>query len=84
MFRWNFVFLNLHPLPLITGHQWEEPGTVFFKLSLQIFIYIGKIPPEPAFLQVKQSQVSQILLLWEMLQSLNNHHDPSLDFLIES
>ena len=28
----------------VTGYHWKEPGSILFAPSLQVFVYIGKIP----------------------------------------
>ena len=43
-----------------TGHHWEEPGSVLFPRSLQVFVHIEKIPPKSALLQAEQSQLSAL------------------------
>jgi len=63
----------------VTGHHWKEPGSVCFTPSLQVFIYIDKIPTEPSLLQAEQFQLSQPFLIGEMLQTLIHLCDPSLD-----
>lgn len=40
----------------------EEPGSVSFTPALQVHSDIDKIPPEPSFLQVELSDLSQSLL----------------------
>ena len=34
----------------VTGHHQREPGSIFFAPSLQVFLYINKIAPEPSLL----------------------------------
>ena len=53
-----------------TGHYWKEPGSDFFAPSLQEFVYIDGIFPEPPLLWAEQSQHSQPVLTGDMLQSL--------------
>jgi len=47
----------------------------------QLVVHIGEILPKPSFLQPEQSQHSQLLLIWQVLQSLNNLHGPLLNLL---
>jgi len=75
-----FQFVPIASGP-VTAHRGKEPGSVFFAPSLQVFVQIKKIPPEPSLPQAEQSQLSQPLLTEEMLQSLNHLHGPSLDSL---
>jgi len=65
----------------VTGHHWKAPGSVVLAPSLQVFIYIDKIPPEPSLLQAEESQLSHLLLIGDILQSLNHLYGPSLDSL---
>lgn len=44
MVRQNLLCLNLCPLPLVTGHHWEDPGSVVFTPFLQVFLNIAKTP----------------------------------------
>ena len=53
----------------VTGHHWKEPGFVFFAPSHQQFTDNDKISPEPPLFQ---SQLSQLLLSGEVLQSLRH------------
>jgi len=62
----------------VTGHNWKQPGSVFFISYLQIFVYVDKIPPETSLRQVKQSQLL-VFLLGEMMQSLKHFSGLSLD-----
>ena len=63
----------------VTGHHWKEPGSILFAPSLEIFIYIGKIPLCLLFSRLKQSQLSQSFLMWELLQSFHHLGGPSQD-----
>lgn len=75
-FTWNF---NLSPLPFfpVTGYSWEEYGS-FFILSHHVFIYKGKITLSLQCFRL-ESHLSQSLLIWKLLQPLNNPSDPVLD-----
>jgi len=48
---------------LVTGHHWKEPGSGFFAPSLQLFMDIYKILPEPSLLQAEQPQFPQPFLI---------------------
>jgi len=63
----------------VTRHHWKEPGPVVFAPSLQLFLDIGEIPPEPSLLQVKQSQISQSFLIGMMFSFLHHLCDILLD-----
>ena len=43
-----FHLVPIVPGP-VTGHHWNEPGSVFFASSLQVLIYINKNPPSLLF-----------------------------------
>ena len=65
----NQLFSDVFQLMLIasgpiTGHHWQEPGSVLFALSLQVFRHIDEILlPEPSLLQAEESQLSQHFLI---------------------
>lgn len=44
---------------------------MLFALSLQLFIYIDKIPHKPSLLQTEQLLLCQVFFTGEVLQSLN-------------
>ena len=73
-----FHFLPIASYP-VTEHYWREPGSISFPLSLTIFKYYDV----SALLQPEQFQLSQPLLIGEMLQSFNHLHNPSLDSLVQ-
>jgi len=77
MFRGNLLCFSLCPLPLFlgTGHDRKEPDSVLFAPSIQLFIYINKIPL--SLLIAKLNSPSQPFLIAEVLQSLNPLHGPS-------
>lgn len=56
----------------------SEVQSLAFILLHRVFIDIDKDPHEPSPLQAGQSQLSQHLLIWEMLQSSNHLCDPVL------
>lgn len=71
LFRWNFWFSCLCPLPLVlTWPHWKGSGSIFAP-SLQgayiLFIDIDEIPLR--LLQVEQSKPSAFLT-WEMFQPI--------------
>lgn len=58
-----------------TASHWaleEEPGTVFFTPSYQIFTHINKIPFEPSLLQLNSLSYFS-LSLYDRCSSLLNH-----------
>lgn len=66
----------------VTGHGWEESGSIFF-ISLHQIIYTHWEDPslKPSFLQADNFQLSQLLLVRQMFQFLNYLCDPLLDSL---
>lgn len=66
-----FQFVHI-AYPPITGHPRKEHNSVLFAAFTEIFIFIGKIPPESSLLQAELVQLSQPFLLRGMLQSI--HH----------
>lgn len=50
------------PHCLLFWHHWQEFSSILFAPSLQIFIHVAKISPEPPILRVEQSQFFQPLL----------------------
>jgi len=56
-----FQFVPIEFWP-VTGHLQEEPGSVCFTPSLQIFVHIDKIAPSFSSPGCEQSQLSQPLL----------------------
>ena len=64
-----------------TGYHWKEPGSVLMAPSLQVLLCSEKTHPELSLLQAEQSQLSQPLLIGEMLQSVHHHSGPALHFL---
>ena len=65
----------------MTGQHQKEPGSILFAPSVQVFIYIDEIPPEPSAPQAKQCQLSQPFLIREMLQSLCHPYGSSQESL---
>lgn len=71
IFIGNLLCFSLCPLPLILSLGITEKSLALsFFHPLQVFTHTNKIPLEPSLLQAKQSQLSQIFLTKEMLQSL--------------
>lgn len=75
--KWNFLFLLSHTLCLLSFH-WASLTEVwcclFYFLSTSpnpIFIHIDKILPKPSLPQAQQSQLSQTLLVWQVLWVLH-------------
>ena len=66
----------------VAGHHQKEPGPIHFTLTLQTYASIDEI--RLALLQPEQPQVSQLFLVREMLQALNNPCGPLLDSLEDS
>lgn len=61
------------------GNHRKQPGTIFFTPSIQVFIDIDKIPPEPSFSSSREiSQLFQPFLSGEMLYAFNHLQGPSL------
>ena len=66
-----FQFIPIASGP-VTGQCWKEPGSFFFAPSLQLFICIDKISPEPSILQPNirrglEYQLAKPLFIWQML-----------------
>lgn len=65
-------------LVLALGYNFKEPSSIFVTHSLQVFTYVDKVLPESFLLQDEQSKLS-LLLLTEVLQSLQHLGSPPLD-----
>lgn len=63
-----FQFVPIASGP-VTGHCWKNLDSIFSILSLQVFVHIDKIAPEPFFIQAEQ--LFQSFLTGDVLQSLN-------------
>lgn len=63
----------------VTGHKWEESGSVLVILPNQEFIHTYS--SSVSLLQADQSQIFQLLLICHMLQSPNHLNGPSLSTL---
>lgn len=75
MFKWK-SWISVCAHWLFFPHHWEESVSAAFTPSY----YIDQIPPEP-LLQAEQSQLSQPLLIGQMLRCLHHLHHPLLDSL---
>lgn len=63
-----FEFVPIASFPF-TGYQWEEPGSILYSLSHQLFIHIDKIPlvhlSSPSFLSLSwHNRCSIPWILW--------------------
>lgn len=56
----------------VTGQDWKDSGSIFFALSHQIPLEVLSSPDY-------QSQLTQPLLAWQLLQSPNHLHGTLLD-----
>lgn len=63
-----FQFVPIAPYP-VAGHQWKESGPILLTPTIDIFVRIDKIPSQSFLLQGKQTQLSQPVLIREMLQT---------------
>ncbi|KAK4814188.1 hypothetical protein QYF61_011911 [Mycteria americana] len=86
------IFPNIQSKPLltqleaisscpITGYLGEETNTHHTTTSFQVVVESGKVSPQPPFLQTKQSQFPQPLLIRLVLQTLHQLCCSSLDTL---
>jgi len=64
-----------------TGHHWAEPGSELFVPCLQVSMDTDENSPKPLLLQDEQTQLCQLLLTAELLQSFHYLDGPSLDSL---
>lgn len=56
-------------VPIVTGHHWMEPGSIFLPPLFKVFMCIGEISaPQPFLLQAKQFKLSQPFLIAEILK----------------
>ncbi|KAK4826531.1 hypothetical protein QYF61_010028 [Mycteria americana] len=65
----------------ITCYLGEETDSHLSTTSFQVAVESHKVSPQPPFLQAKQPQVPQLLLIRLLLQTLHQLHCPSLDRL---
>jgi len=61
-------FVPTAPCP-VAGHHCKELGPILLTPALKTFISSYIIPSQPSFLQAKQAQLPQPLLIREVLQS---------------
>ena len=66
---------------LIACYLGEETDTHLATTSFQVVVESDKVSPEPPFLQTKQPQFPQLLLIRLVLQTLHQLLCPSLDTL---
>jgi len=72
--------MHITSLPF-TGYHQEEFSSVLFTSSHKVFINIDQMRPELQLLEAQQCQLSQPLLIQEMLQCLKHLHGPLLGSL---
>ncbi|KAK4822235.1 hypothetical protein QYF61_011876 [Mycteria americana] len=79
----NLPWLNLRPFPLVLLLvPWEKRlDTHLTTTSFQVVVESNKVSPQHPFLQAKQPQLPQPLLIRLLLQSLHQLRCPSLDTL---
>ncbi|GAB0195154.1 hypothetical protein GRJ2_001980700 [Grus japonensis] len=65
----------------VTCHFGEDTNTHLATTSFQVAAESNKVSPQPSFLQAKQPQCPQLLLIRLGLQTLHQLHCPSLDVL---
>jgi len=73
MLRGNLLCSNFWPWPC-TGQYQKEPHSILFACPLRVFIDIDKIASE-----TPHAQFSQPFFMGEVLQTLHQLGDPSLD-----
>ncbi|KAK4811089.1 hypothetical protein QYF61_016375 [Mycteria americana] len=73
--------LEVDPSHPITCYLGEETDTHLATTSFQVVVESNKVSPQPPFLQAKQPQFPQPLLIRLLLQSLHQLRCPSLDTL---
>ena len=66
---------------LVTNYLGEETNAPLTTTSFQVALESNKVSPQPSFLQTKQSQLPQLLLVRLVLWNLHQHHCSSLDTL---
>ncbi|KAK4818248.1 hypothetical protein QYF61_009423 [Mycteria americana] len=65
----------------ITCYLGEETDPHLSTTSFQVVVESNKVSPQPPFLQAKQPQFPQLILMRLVLQTLHQLHCPSLDTL---
>lgn len=78
MFRQDFLYFTLCPLPRSLGAIEKRLALSSFASFLQVFISIDKIPTEPSFLQVQHSDF-QSFVIGTCPRSLHYSIGPLLD-----
>ncbi|KAK4824163.1 hypothetical protein QYF61_011290, partial [Mycteria americana] len=74
----QFETISCCPIACYLG---EETNTHLATTSFQVVVESNKVSPQPPFLQAKQSQLPQPLLIRLLLQTLHRLRCPSLDTL---
>ncbi|KAK4825477.1 LOW QUALITY PROTEIN: hypothetical protein QYF61_027632 [Mycteria americana] len=77
----NLPQRNLKPFPLVLWLLGEETDPHLSTTSFQVVVETNKVSPQPPFLQTKQPQFPQPLLIRLVLQTLHQLRCPSLDTL---
>lgn len=76
----NFPYFNLCPLPLLSVGTTEKSVALPSYSSIRYLLYIDQIPLSLVLL-FEQSQLSQALLVYQMLQAFTNLHGRSWGLL---
>ncbi|KAK4826124.1 LOW QUALITY PROTEIN: hypothetical protein QYF61_005276 [Mycteria americana] len=79
----NLPWRNLRPFPLVLSLvTWEKrPTPTSLQPPFHVVVESDEVSPQPPFLQAKQSQLPQPLLIRLLLQTLHQLRCPSLDTL---
>lgn len=78
IFKWDFLYPLTFICSLDTSEKSQAPSSILTSIrNVQKQIK----SPEPSLLKAKQSQLSQHLLIFRMLQTLNHLSGPLLDML---
>lgn len=75
------TYVNLYPLPLVLSLRTIDESALVFLFLLISYSDIDGHIANPFFLQAEQSRLSQPLLIWQVLHSLNHLCVPLLDLL---
>lgn len=77
--HWRYIFWFLSGISCVSvcpqGHCWEETGPIFFTTPSLKYLYTLM----SSLLQAKHSQLSQCMLVHQVLESLKHFNGPSLD-----
>ena len=78
----EFSVFQFTPIPScpVTEHHWEEPGSIFFIHTLQVFINTDKTPLGLLSSRLSSSSYRSPSSC-QLLQSLNHLFGPALDWL---